>query len=309
MDTKNSQLLFRNNYHKVFLQLSLMASLAFGIFSLFGQSNSKDQSFYSFTRNLREISYLSYLTKKDIECYLNSCSEKLLIEVKEKYGLEIIFAENDQDITGIIENAELLRIVKFTPMWNIFKARAAILVNNEIKKYPPGLFKKVGVKTIAFSGQIIDIQSNPPQQVAGANDHRATVIISTQGLKGETFFVLHHEIAGIISHTTEFKSIENNWRSYLPDPNYYHGINMNQIASQDIAIENNEKNLKEFWDLGFAVPYGQISLEDDFSTIAEWLFDNPNSRPNLESGLYPQILGKIRLAKAVYRRYGMIFSE
>jgi len=196
--------------------------------------------------------------------------------------------KNDPKIKPVaepIEHNELLRTIP--------------LIRGFVAEYPEGILEKnlKGIflcKTLQFYGK----------DFGGTNSADGVYIcVKSKELGYTNQFLLssmHHEFSSILMRNYPFPNKA--WEALNPK-----GFSYTEDAVGALGKDDLLKPQAKYHEKGFICLYSQSSAEEDFNTIADYLF---NQRPALSqmAQKYPKLRAKIQLAMKFYKQVDARFS-
>lgn len=114
---------------------------------------------------------------------------------------------------------------------------------------------------------------------------------------------LHHELSSLVLnlHTAQFPDAE--WRA---SNDQHFGYAMEDAFYQKLLSgRTGTEGDPALYAAGFLCPYGQLALEEDFNTYAQYLIAKPRTLAQLER-TYPVAARKAALLRAFYRSVGFV---
>lgn len=196
--------------------------------------------------------------------------------------------KNDPKIKPVAEPIDRKELLRTIP-----------LIRRFVAEYPEGVLARnlKGLylcKTLQFYGK----------DFGGTNSADGVYIcVKTAELGYTNQFVLssmHHEFSSILMRNYAFPKSE--WAALNPKNFAYTEDAVGALGKKDLLLAQ-----AKYHELGFVCLYSQSSMEEDFNTIADYVF---NQRPKLLNlgKSYPKLSAKIQLAMKFYKSVDSRFS-
>ncbi|MFT3883791.1 MAG: putative zinc-binding metallopeptidase [Gemmatales bacterium] len=196
--------------------------------------------------------------------------------------------KNDPKIKPVAEPIDRKELLRTIP-----------LIRQFVAEYPEGVLARnlKGIylcKTLQFYGK----------DFGGTNSSDGVYIcVKTKELGYTNQFVLssmHHEFSSILMRNFAFPKKE--WATLNPKDFAYTEDAVGALGQEDLLLPQ-----AKYHELGFVCLYSQSSMEEDFNTIADYLF-NQRSQLLKMGKKYPKLGAKIQLAMKFYKSVDSHFS-